>query len=254
MKKLMFAAAVMAAGAAMAVESSIVGYTTQAVGANKYAMIGVQFEGISNSDGEIAINDFITGDFAATDYDDQDEFLDTATEIQVWEGSGYTHYYYLNAHGDYATGWCDDWGDYTEDTLLPGTAVWFWAKTGACNVTTPGQVFSEDDTEITCKEAKYTMVANFMPVELDLNNSDQVTFDGLIGTDYDDMDEFLETASEIQLWEGSGYTHYYYLNAHSDYATGWCDDWGDYLTDTIPVGRGFWAWAKTGTYKFCFKK
>ena len=235
--------------------ANIVGYTTQAVGDMKFAMVGVQFQGAGDANGEIAINDFIKGDFAAVDYDDFDEFLTTAPEIQVWDGGGYTFYYYLNAHNGYETGWCDDWGDYSDAKFAPGTAVWFRAKTGACTITTPGQVVSEDETTIVCTDKKFTMVANALPVALDLNDASQVTYNGLVAVDYDENDEFLTTAPEIQVWDGGGYTFYYYLNAHNGYEAGWCDDWGDLVSGAvIPVGRGFWTRARTGEFSFSFNK
>jgi hypothetical protein len=117
---------------ANSVESSnIVGYSTQTVDDMKFAMVGVQFQGAGDADGEIAVNDFIKGDFAAVDYDDFDEFLTTAPEIQVWNGNVYTFYYYLNAHNGYETGWCDDWGDLLSDTTIPvGRGFWVRARTG----------------------------------------------------------------------------------------------------------------------------
>ena len=263
MKKLMFAAAVMAVGAAIAVESGIVGYTTQTVSSNKFAMVGVQFEGCGTA-GEIALGDFISGDIAFTDWDENDEFIDTANEIQVWTGGNYEYYFYLNAHEvddtPQAAGWCDDWGEnVAEDvTFTPGQAVWFHARTGACKVTTPGQIVTEDDTDILCKSNKFTMVANFMPVELDLNNADQVAYTDLKGTDWDENDEFIETANEIQVWSGGNYSYYFYLNAHEidevDFEEGWCDDWGETASDTIPVGRGFWAHARVDKFTITFKK
>ena len=258
MKKLMFAAAVAAtAGIAGAIESAnTVGYTTQTVPNNTFAMVGVQFEGVGTSNGEIAINDFITGDIGGTDYDDADEFLDTATEIQVWGGYGYTFYYYLNAHDAYAQGWCDDWGDYTTDTLAAGTAVWYHDRTGGSTITTPGQVVTSAQPEVVVPNNTFMMAANFKPIELQLNDATQITFDGIVGTPYDDGDEFLDTATEIQVWGGYGYTFYYYLTAHDGNPAGWCDDWGDYLDPEsatgIPAGRGFWAHARTGAFTISF--
>ena len=216
-------------------------------------MIGVQFEGVGSGEPGIEINKFVTGDIVGVDYDWDGEFCNTATQIQIWDGSGYTFYYYLNAHDSYAAGWCDDWGEYKTDLLVPGQAVWFWAKSGACTISTPGQVVTAEDTEIVCPNGKYMMAANFLPVELDLNNGDQVTFDGIVGTDYDWDGEFCNTAAQIQIWDGAGYTFYYYLNAHDKFTAGWCDDWGDKTAvAAIPCGRGFWAWAKTGAFTIHF--
>ena len=273
MKKLMFAAAVMAAGAVMAVESQTVGYTTQEITDGQFAMVGVQFEGVASGDGEIALKDFITGDFKGTDWDENDEYFQTATEIQVWDGTTYAYYYYLNEHTiepgtawevKVEKGWCDDWGESAaEVTFIPGQAVWFHNRTGDCTITTPGQVITEDDTEIPCANNTFTMAANFMPVELDLNNEDQVAYDGIVGTDWDENDEYFQTATEIQVWDGTTYAYYYYLNEHTiepgtawevKVEKGWCDDWGEFASDTIAVGRGFWIHARTGDFTVIFKK
>ena len=98
------------------------------------------------------------------------------------------------------------------------------------------------------------MVANYLPIALDVNDDKQVTFEGIIGVDYDDYDEFLSTAPQIQVWNGSEYSKFYYLNAHSGNDAGWCDDWGDPVEETIPAGRGFWLWAKTGAVNVMFTK
>ena len=269
MKKLMFAAAVAAGLVAFGdgIESAnTVGYVSQAVANGKFAMIGVQFEGTDSN--AMTVDALVKGDYTGVDYDENYAFFGTAPQIQRWTGAGYTYYYYLNdgwydngtEDGDYKAGWADSYGNIATDTLEPGEAVWFKATTGDCTVQTSGQIY-EGETEVICASGKFTMLANATPIELDLNDTDQVTYSGLVGVDYDENYAFFGTAPQIQMWTGAGYTYYYYLNdgwydngtEDGDYKAGWCDSYGNIVTDKIPVGRGFWVKATNGQFTFCFK-
>ncbi len=67
------------------------------------------------------------------------------------------------------------------------------------------------------------------------------------GVNFDENFAFLQTAPNLQVWTPSGYQLYYYLNDAYDLVlnngttyAGWADDGGNYVTDTFPVGYGFW--------------
>ena len=67
------------------------------------------------------------------------------------------------------------------------------------------------------------------------------------GVNYDGAGAFLQTAPQLMVWTPSGYNMYFYLNDAYDLDlddgtvyTGWADDGGNYVTDTFPVGYGFW--------------
>lgn len=266
MKKLIALAAVAACGAAIAaVESpNIVGYTSQDVAAGKFAMVGVQFEGVNAQ--PMTIGELVKGDFLAVPNND-DAFLSTANQIQHWTGSGYDLYYFLedawyddgSEDGAYKEGWADVYGELTADTLAPGDAAWFKATTGACTITVAGQVYS-GETEVTCVNGKFTMVANATPVPFCLNDSEKIEFENLVAV-ANNNDEFLSTAAQVQEWTGSGYNLYYYISdawyddgsEDGAYKEGWADVYGEYTAELIPVGRGFWVKANTGTFKITFK-
>jgi hypothetical protein len=90
MKKLVTLACALVAASAFAVESAnTVGYTTQAIAADTYYMIGVQFETVGG--GAITFDNLITMSGVLA-YDDGD---DDCAEIQFFTGSGYNHYYYI---------------------------------------------------------------------------------------------------------------------------------------------------------------
>ena len=67
------------------------------------------------------------------------------------------------------------------------------------------------------------------------------------GVNFDEQLAFLQTAPNLQVWTPSGYQLYYYLNDAYDNVLnngtvyeGGADDFGNYVTDTFPVGYGFW--------------
>ena len=267
MKKLMIAAAasIAAVSAFAAVESpNIVGYTSQDVAAGKFAMVGVQFEGVNAQ--PMTIGELVKGDFLAVPNND-DAFLSTANQIQHWTGSAYNKYYYLEdawyddgtEEGAYKLGWADGYGELTADTLAPGDAAWFKATTGACTILVAGQVYS-GETEVTCTSGKFTMVANATPVPICLNDSTKVEFENLVPVANND-DQFLTTATQVQEWTGSAYNKYYYISdawyddgsEEGAYKEGWADGYGEFTSENIPVGRGFWVKANTGTFKITFK-
>ena len=96
-------------------------------------------------------------------------------------------------------------------------------------------------------------------------NAQPMTIGELVKGDFlavpNNDDAFLSTANQIQHWTGSAYNKYYYLedawyddgSEDGAYKEGWADGYGEFTSEDIPVGRGFWVKANTGTFKITFK-
>ena len=137
MKKLMFAAAVVAGMGAFALESAnIVGYNTDTITATKFNMVSVPFEG---TDGEgFKINECLSG----VNLVGAPTFVG-ADLIQIWDASMGVYenwFYYFN--NDEWTGWWDELTGETifEDKYPNGLPVGkpFWYKavgSGAFDIT-----------------------------------------------------------------------------------------------------------------------
>ena len=129
MKKIMFAAAVAAAGLAFGIESAnTVGYQTVTCQPNTWYLFGAQFESTSGS--SMTIQQFLQGAYEATS--------DTLTspEIQMWNGSSYDHYYFMSTAYDedlneYNNVWADMGGDYTTYSIPAGEGFWIKNKVGS---------------------------------------------------------------------------------------------------------------------------
>lgn len=251
--------------------ANTVGYVNQTIAKGEFACIAVQFEDVGSATDTISIGEFIKGDFAPGTYSDFDEWQSKAPGIQVWDGTGYSYYYYLDAHSwwgaiDVPKGWCDRDGLAADgSTLSVGQAVWFKNPLADTALTTPGQVAVITEQGFTCNVGEFYMLANYLPIPLDLRVPGKMVLDGVPMGTYDDFADWQSAAPGIQVWDGTGYSYMYYLSAHSwwgaiDVPAGWCDRDGLELTDTniIPAGRGFWikvSKVDEGTsYTVTFKK
>ena len=275
MKKLMFTAAVAAAGGLMAIESAnTVGYTTADVPKGEFGQLAVQFEktGGGNATVDQLFKGTITGVEAEFDsnWEVTSESQQAAPQIQVWTGSGYKYYYYFsnafdpslnNGQGGEIAAWADgNFGVVATDTLAPGQAAWMKATTANSHIIQAGQVY-DGSYEKSCPKGEFIMIANTMPTDLDLNNSTQIEFAGLtaVTADFDSnwevTSESQQAAPQIQVWTGSGYKYYYYFsnafdpslnNGQGGETTAWADgNFGVVITEKIPTGQGFWLKATT---------
>ena len=275
MKKLMFTAAVAAAGGLMAIESAnTVGFTTADVPKGEFGQLAVQFEKTGGGNAKVGelFQGTITG--VAADFDANwnvtSESLDAAPQIQVWTGSEYLKYYYFSnawdqslndGQGGETAAWADGlFGAVVNDTLAPGQAVWVKATTANTHIIQAGQVY-DGSYEKSCPKGEFIMIANTLPTALDLNDATQIEFSGLsaVAADFDSnwnvTSESLDSAAQIQVWTGSEYQKYYYFSNAWDQSlndgqggerTAWADGlFGAVPTEKIPVGQGFWVKATT---------
>ena len=250
MKKLMFTAAVAAAGGLMAIESAnTVGYTTQAwMNKGTYYMMGMQFE--TTTGGSVKLNDIDFGDMTGPFYDSGNQFRTTAPQVQLAfaDSEGTTTYFYLadgNATFD-GPGWTDNVGNPVNPDVSAALGFWYRNTTSDTpSFTTAGQVVPDSPFEKTYN-ASWRMLVNPFPVDTKLSDID---FGEILSTApvYDSANGFRSTATSIQVpfADSEGFTTYYFLKDGDENFTdpGWTDNVGNPVDETkivIPAGRGAW--------------
>ncbi len=247
MKKLMFAAAVAAAGLAFGIESAnSVGYTTKTVAADTFYLIGVQFEKVGQ-DGVAGLNDvLIMNGIEPVAFDNM---LTDAARIDVLVGNGYQQYFYINDADDGTevfnlTGWADGAGNLisTADLAL-GDGFWFHAPTvsAGATLTVAGQVTESTEITLNVPSGKaFAIRANPFPLAVNLKD---ITTSGITAVAFDNM---LTDAARIDVLVGNGYQQYFYINDADDGSEtfdklGWADGAGNLIdSNVIDVGASFW--------------
>ena len=251
MKKLMFGFACAAAMVACAdVESSnIVGYTSKAVEANKFIMVGVQFNKAGGAVGSIDMNDLIKLSPEITPGAFETDFVG-APEIQVFNGTAYDMYYYISDATDDSDEplgyncWADGDGYQLKeaDKLNLGKGFWFRsAQTGT--ITVLGEVKAEADAVVSFPANNFDIIANPFPKAFSFAN---VTTTGITPGAFET--DFVG-APEIQVFNGTAYDMYYYISDATDAEDNpvgydcWADGDG-YILEGNQVERGASFWIK----------
>ncbi len=248
MKKIMFAAALAAAGLAFGIESAnTVGFNTRNIAQNKWAMVAVQFQDVGTTSKNLL--DFIDNSqlTAVTTVN-----MDTAPKLMVFNNGGYNIYYYLSDAFDqetfdvdfepymeefeqlienedeeaaeelydsianlpkyHLTSWADGNGVIVSSVNVDvGDSVWFYDVNDAAGVTVSGEVNGTSSFAMPCAK-NYNMVANPWPTPLALEN---ISF-GTTATAAN-----MDNAARLMVYDtvAGGYTMYYYLADAFDQAT-----------------------------------
>ena len=179
-----------------------------------------------------------------------------ALQLQVWNGTGYTFYYYLSdayveATDEEVEGWANGAGDYTDAVIAPGTGYWYKYPTSASSYTLPGQVSDAASITKNVSDA-FNLYGNPYPIQLDLTK---------LSTTVPAVPYSQRTtkALQLQVWNGTGYTFYYYLSDAYDEAAdeeieGWANGAGDYVKNPVAdVNYGFWARSLGGNGTITFE-
>ena len=269
MKKLMIAAAAMAAAFAVnadtdsgLVSSTVVGYATKDVAQDAYVLTGVQFESL---DGNNKLTDLVKTTDAGTKAWNGDDnvsgWYNNAFTLLVPKASGgYDFYYYASDGWDDATeteyaGWCDMYGYIQPNvTLTTGLGVWFKGSTTAnASITVAGSVV-EDDSTTTSVGAGYTIIANPYPMVVDIQDVATSATAARAWNGDDNVEGWYNNAPTIMIPKATGgYDFYYYAADGWDDATeteyaGWCDMYGYIQKNiTIPVTTAVWFKNDTAT-------
>lgn len=254
MKKLMIAAsAALFATVGFGLESAnVVGYTTKAVEAGKFYLVGVQFNDAADATkGKIDMNSLLSLSAEITPGTYESDFAG-APEMQVLNaaGNGYNKYYYISD----ATDDNDDplgyncWADMDgyelkdADKLVMGKGFWFKSM-NAGTITTAGEVSAEADSVVEFPANQFFIMSNPFPKAFSFAN---VTTTGITTGTYDSD---FAGASEIQVLNAAatGYNKYYYISdatdANDDYVNYNC--WADmdgYILEgnQVDAGASFW--------------
>ena len=157
----------------------------------------------------------------------------------------YTLYYYvtdayIEDTDDEVTGWANGAGDYTTATIAPGTGYWYKLPNNASTFTLPGQVLdAESVTKDVFGNNKFNLVGNPYPMSLNLAKVKTTVTPTTFA-------KRRNGAVELQVWNGVGYTYYYYVTdayveETDDEVTGWANIAGDYVDETgADINYGLW--------------
>jgi hypothetical protein len=176
--------------------------------------------------------------------------------------SGYALFYYNNVENVWKDS--DDVGTFADaypDGLPAGACMWYEAYAGAersepLSITFAGSVENTSDVEYALVGNNFNMVANPYPVSYDLNDSNAVTFTGVVGSDWADSCDFIEIWNPVD----SGYSLFYYNTIEGVWKDS--DDtgtFGDWYPNGLPAGTPFWYEAfasdeRDGNLTITFKK
>lgn len=217
------------AQAAEVVSSNIVGYNKMNLTAATdvsigYTIVGIGFQQVGGE--PLDINSFLGDSFAETLVGGYG--ISDSDTIQIWSGTGYTTYYFS------ADDWSEEAGDGDVDaiknskwltlgdqladvSLYPGDAIWFCRAKGAGGIagTMSGEV-PETNRVVQIQAGQYAMLASTIPAPLNLNDCgvDWASIGTCGGYGISDSDT-------IQVWNGTGYTTYYFS------ADDWSEEAGD---------------------------
>ena len=287
MKKLMFAAAVVAAGVALAdVEGSgIVGYyskTQTAMTGTKVTPTGImsfQWEDVQGKTRKLNGTILCPENLAQYSYDEsgtvfQEGWELNAPKIQVRKSDGgYATCYWCadawnNTESVPMLGWADEFGNYQDIDITLGQGAWVSSPIADCTFQIAGAVAGQE-LDIGGDSSKATLLAGGgFPVAFKINDKDAVTWTVIGAYSYDEETgtEFQEgwhlNASKIQVrrLDGGYYTCYWCLDAWNENAgeagevmEGWADDSGNYQDVTVDVGGGFWMNTPVGDKKIFVK-
>ena len=251
MKKLMItAAAALCATVGFSdgvVSSGIVGYATTPtqIAANKFTLGTASFEGLGKN-AVVNIADLLTTTAQPGKYDTMGT---SAPQLQVWTGNSYALYYYIDDAGDNMdeTGWSDVTGYIATSTTACGTGYWYKVPQSATSYTLSGQVLDASTVTKNVTANHFDLIGNPYPTSLLLTKLDTTLSPGK----YDTMGT---SAPQLQVWTGSSYALYYYIDDAGDNMdeTGWSDANGYIATGVVADStKGMWIKApQAGTITF----
>ena len=214
-------------------------------------MIAFNFQPMDNDKDEISIQDFVgnKSDLVAG------KDAGTADQIQVWDGSKFTIYFYRaysSVIPKFTLGpaWVKNGATstVTTDTIKRGSGVWFARPTNkeAGVITVSGAINAVSKSHDIL--AGFNMISSAFPCDFKFNGGpiDWAACGAVAGKD-------AGTSDQIQVWDGSKFTIYFY-RAYSSVipkftlGPAWVKNGATstVTADTIPAGKGFWYARPTG--------
>ena len=208
-------------------------------------MIAFNFQPMDNDKDEISIQDFVQNKADLVAGND----ATTADQIQVWDGTGFTIYFYRANKTTFpkwtlGPGWVKNGavGTLTTDVVKRGYGVWFArpADKPAGSITVSGAINAASKTHDIM--AGFNMISSAFPCDFKFNGGaiDWAACGAVAGND-------ATTSDQIQVWDGKGFSIYFYRANKTTFpkwtlGPGWVKNGavGTLTTDTIPAGKGFW--------------
>ena len=210
-------------------------------------MIAFNFQPMDNDKDEISIQDFVQNKDALI----EGATMNTADQIQVWDGKQFDIYFYkakkTSGAGKFTDGpaWVKTTAatTVTTNTVKRGAGVWFARPTTATagSITVAGSVNAAPKTHDIL--AGFNMISSAFPTDMALNNGpiDWASCGAVEGAT-------MNTADQIQVWDGSQFDIYFYKAKKTSGAgkfTGgpaWVKTTAatTVTTNSIPAGKGFW--------------
>ena len=278
MKKLMFAAAVVAAAFGLKAElasANVVGYYNKVLN-NVFKVRAAQFEATSGD--AFFVSDAIkcVSPVAVSCWANKDEWEyvegweEKAPQVQVMSASGvFQPYYYISdarvyddeGNESFTEGWADNSGMLANGSEIAcGAGIWLRGyKNGSeivedTSFTFAGQVMGDDSGDI-AGENMFKVRAMPYPVNQAIN-SDKCDWSSLTAVtcwankdDWEYVEDWMETAPQIQVMSASGvFQPYYYVSdarvyddeGNESFVKGWADNSGMLATAEVLPGEGVW--------------
>ena len=244
------------AGAALAVDSNIVGYQMHNLKAGPNLM-GVAWEGIGDSGEQIGLADIM--DITQLTSYDVSEYVE-GDYAQAWDiniGNWGPVYFYIDEPSwgsSYENTWMTDGYAPINPKLDAGQAFWLFLKDDINNFPFKGQV-AESGAIITLENGP-NLIANPLPRSVNLVDEALVLFGGQ-KTSYD-VSEYAEGDS-VQTWDysiGNWGPIYLYIDEPTwgtSYENTWMTDGYVPGSAVVSAGSGFWYFAKKAGVEVTFK-
>ena len=199
--------------------SLFVGYHTHAVASAKYYALAIQLEDVATGNGEIAIKDLLT----CNNPKSRSSLHPRADQIHVWNGMGWTKYYYHTSNT-----WCaENTTEETSKTVKSGDTVFFLRSTMGADgdtITLSGGVsLSKGQVVTATSPAKYFFVSYPWPTSFAIAD-----FKNCIAN-IKGRTSLHPRADQVHRWNGMGWTKFYY---HSTYE-GFVKDGEDKVTEEV---------------------
>ena len=163
-------------------------------------------------------------------------------ELMVWDGSGYTDYYFCteadDINGDGTAAWGNEDWEPVDITIEPGTGMWMLTQDSA-TIIFAGEVGTSGTVDF---EPGLNLISQTLPMDVDIQS---VKGEGLMDGGVD----------EIMVWDGSSYADYYYFteadDINGDGSAAWGNEDWEAVDVTLPAGQGFWLLTQgSGTLTF----
>ena len=236
------------------VSSNIVGYNKITLSDN-LTMVASQFKNVGA--GAKDIQEFFS-DNSLPGFD-MTAFAFQST-LQVWEGTGYTTYYWAadgdgDLLGDSSLNkkWLDENYSVATENMNLGKAFWVETADTDVFVVEAGEV-EDGATKVVPVSSGLTMLSNPFPVQTSIQSIvPDATVPGF------DMSTFAFQTT-LQVWDGTGYNTYYWAADGDGDILGdatlngkWLDENYAAVSASIDIGKGFW-FETTGAGNLTFSK